>query len=178
MSYLSLNEIKTYLGLATTADDQLLTSLLTAARAAIDLYCDRTFAADNDTTRQIDSTRFAVGRTLALDHDLCQLTSITNGDTTATVIGASDYLAQPSDPPFFALVLRDTASVSWEGVVQISGRWAYSITAPDAIVQATREYAAYLYRTADYYGTVAQRGPQPGLPEHLRHTLEGFRRLR
>jgi hypothetical protein len=76
------------------------------------------------------------------------------------------------------VVLRDDAGVAWEGEISIAGRWAYSISAPESIVQATREYASYLYRSYDWQGDPRTRGLDVGMPAHLKQVLTGYRRLR
>jgi hypothetical protein len=177
MAYLSLADLKLYLGIAGTADDDLLDDLLPAAQAAIDTYCDRTFEAASDTTRVFDSTIAAINRVLYLDADLAQISTVTNGDTAATTIAVSAYKTQPYDPPYYALELRPTAPVAWRGDVSITGRWAYSVSAPEAIVQATREYAAYLYRSADRQ-MARDVAALPALPDHLRRLLSSYRRIR
>ncbi len=177
MAYLTLADLKLYLGISGTAEDTLLTALLAAAQAAVDAYCDRTFEADADSTRVFEAGRDTNGNLLYLDHDLCQVTSITNGDPAATVLTASAYRLEPADPPYLVVRLRDDTLVAWEGEISIVGRWAYSLSAPEVIVQATREYTAYLYRAYDQQGN-PQRRPDDGLPRHIQHVLAGFRRLR
>ena len=46
---------------------------------------------------------------------------------------------------------RRADSVAWDGdgEVVVTGRWAYSVTAPDDIRHATVRLAAYLYRQKD-----------------------------
>jgi hypothetical protein len=149
-----------------------------AAQAGIDSYCDRTFEADTDTVRTFDAQWEVEGLLLYLDADLAQISSITNGDAAASAISASDYTLLPKDPPYTMVLLRDDAGVAWEGEISIAGRWAYSISAPESIKQATREYAAYLYRAYDWQGDPRKRGLDVGMPDHLKQILAGYRRLR
>jgi hypothetical protein len=178
MAYLTRDELKLYLGIAGDSEHPILDALLVAAQAAIDAYCDRTFEAGADTTRTLDAQAQADGRVLYLDADLCQITSITNGDDAATVLAPAVYVTLPrNDTPVMALRLRDDYSGQWEGEIAISGRWAYSLTAPESVVQATREYTAYLYRLYDRQADPDQT-PDAGIPAHVRQLLEGYRRLR
>jgi hypothetical protein len=178
MAYLTRDELKTYLGISGDAENDILDALLVAAQAGIDTYCDRTFEADTDTIRTFDAAWEAEGLLLYLDADLAQASTITNGDTIASVIPASDYTLLPKDPPYTMVALRDDVGVTWEGEISIAGRWAYSISAPESIVQATREYAAYLYRAYDWQGDPRKRGLDVGMPDHVRQVLAGYRRLR
>jgi uncharacterized phiE125 gp8 family phage protein len=178
MAYLTRDELKTYLGINGDAENDILDALLVAAQAGIDSYCDRTFEADTDTVRTFDAQWEVEGLLLYLDADLAQISSITNGDAAASAISASDYTLLPKDPPYTMVLLRDDAGVAWEGEISIAGRWAYSISAPESIKQATREYAAYLYRAYDWQGDPRKRGLDVGMPDHLKQILAGYRRLR
>ncbi len=178
MAYLELDALKTYLGISGTTEDAILTDLLLAAQAAVDAYCDRTFAASSDSTRTFEAGRDTAGRVLYLDHDLAQVTSITNGDQAATTLAATDYVLEPRDPPYTLVRLRDDTLVAWEGDINLVGRWAYRIDAPAAVVQATREYAGYLYRTADVQMDRLKPQPDRPMPPHIQQVLAGYRRLR
>ena len=153
MAYTTTADLKTYLGVDAATDDALLSALISRASAVIDAYCLRTFEAASNTTRVFDESA-VVGSRLMLDRDLCAINSITNGD--AVVVAADEYSTQPrSDTPYWAIDLLQSSSKSWkfgtygEDTVSISGKWAYSETAPDAIVQACTRLAAYMYRQKD-----------------------------
>ena len=77
MAYTTYAGVKNYLGIASSADDALFTTLIDRAQAAIDNHCRRTFEAGSDTTRLV-SVEDADGLTLVLADDLCSITSITN----------------------------------------------------------------------------------------------------
>lgn len=172
--YLTLAEAKSYLGIAASSnDDALLTVLIEAATAAIERHCDRCFAAPSDSTRQFEAVQHASRTLLYLDSDLLQITSIHNGDG---AVPLSDVLLLPDVPPHLALLLRPEAGYCWEGTITITGRWAYSAVPPAPIVQATREYVAYLYRGYDQ-----QAHPDHAelrLPGHICDLLTSYRRLR
>lgn len=154
--YTTNTDLKTYLGIASgvTGDDTLLTTLIARAQAAIDAYCRQTFEASADSTRYFDPTLDAVGRCLYLDTPLCAITSVTNGD--GTTVDSSNYVKEPRNgTPWYRLTLKANASVAWtytdtpENAIAIVGRWAYSTSAPNDIVQACTRLAAWLYRQRD-----------------------------
>lgn len=159
MAILTRAEAKRYIGNTQTTDDTLIDELLLAAQAFIEgaSGANRLYEASADTTRSFDALEDVDGRLLYLDADLCQITSVTNGDGTA--IAAASYVCETSggarnQTPWRRLRLRSTATVSWlpsattgpENAISIVGRWAYSVTAPERIKQLMREIVAYEYR--------------------------------
>jgi hypothetical protein len=159
MAYATVADLKEYLAgftVADTTDDALLTRLLATAESQINLDRQRlTFKADADSTRYFDCLAPTIDRrTLYLDEDLCQLTSITNGDGTS--ISTADIVKEPrNQTPWYALSIKLNSSSYWtwsnspEGAIAIVGRWGYSITPPAAIVQATIRLAGYYYKLRD-----------------------------
>lgn len=155
MAYATLAQVKEYLGLTTTGDDDLLTRLLSAAQKAIETNRgSRRFEAAADTVRYVDYDDFHVrGRTLYLDDDLCQITQIVNGD--GVVVSSDDYVTVPRETPYYAIALKQGRSVAWtwidtpEDAIAITGRWAYSVTPDEGVVQATIRLAAWMYRQKD-----------------------------
>lgn len=180
MSYATLDALKTYLGiaLAETGDDALLTTLLDAATSWIEQHTGRVFAADANTIRRLDATCDADGQALYLDVELCQLDSITDASGSVTL---GDVTPVPrNSTPWYALK-RDAG---WSGEVVISGRWAWSLTPPPVIVQATKRLAAYLYhqKDAQVFDVTAEPGlgtltiPK-GMPIDVQQMLATFVRL-
>lgn len=167
--YTSVLAIKQYLGITVDTDDTLLTALIKRAQGVIDDYCNRTFEASADTTRYLNCPTAQGGRiltdyqygqrrlnpsTLWLDRDLCQITSIVNGN--GATITSGQYTTQPAtDKPFYAIRLKPSSGINWTytndpvQAIAITGRWAFSVTAPQQIVYATERLAAYLYRKKD-----------------------------
>lgn len=152
--YCTLSELKAYLGIGSEDDDTLLTDLIERAQAMIESYCGRVFETASDSTRVFDAARDVEGRALVLDADLCQITSITNGD--GLVVAANEYVTEPrNDAPYRAIVLKSGADTAWtyddtpENAISITGRWAYSVSAPADITHACIRLAAYLYRQKD-----------------------------
>jgi len=189
MAYTDTTTLKRYLGISSTNDDTLLGECIARAQALIDDYTNRTFEAAADTTRTFDAVEDVVSMTLYFDDDLCQITSVTNGD--GVVVAASEYTTQPrNETPWYALRLLASSGKSWtyeddhEDAIAVVGRWAWSVTAPAAIVQATIRLAAYLYhqkdnaqeldRTVVTGGTVLLPGD---LPRDLAQMLDYYRRL-
>lgn len=157
--FLSLPDAKAYIGNVQATDDDLIASFIVAAQAFIEgpQGAQRTYEAAADTTRTFDAECDVDGRLLYLDTDLCQITSVTNGD--GSVVSSGQYVCETAggarnQTPWRRLRLRSTATVSWlpsastgaENAIAIVGRWAYSATPPARIVQLTREIVAYLYR--------------------------------
>ena len=150
MAYTTTAAVKTYLGISGSGDDALLTTLITAAQGYIDSYCHQTFEAGSDTTRYFNAADVDASlQTLTLDYPLCQITSVTNGDDTLV----TDYRTIPrNDAPYYAL--RVIGSGYWDAddddaEIEIVGRWAYSVTAPDVVAQACVRLTAFLYRQKD-----------------------------
>lgn len=189
MAYTDTTTLKRYLGISSSSDDTLLGECITRAQALIDGYTGRTFEAAADTTRYFDAVANVNGRRLYLDHDLCQITSVTNGDGVA--VASDEYTAlSPNMTPYYALLLLASSGKAWtyeddpENAISIVGRWAWSVTAPTAIVQATVRLAAYLYRQKnnaqdlDRAVAVGNTVLLPGeLPRDLVQILAPYQRL-
>lgn len=165
MSYISITELKTYVTITGNADDTLLTDLVANAQSIIDNHCRRTFEAAAFANRYftalptnrggaIDETDYL---NLVLDRDLCAINptaGITNGD--AVVVTSGQYTTKPkNETPYYIVRLLPNSGVSWtytddpDDAIVISGKWAYSATAPDDIQQATLRLAGWLYRQRD-----------------------------
>lgn len=189
MSYATTADVKAYLGISGSGDDVLLADLTQAAAALIDTYTGRTFAVTSDTTRYIDAIGDHVrGYLLYLDEDLCQITSVVNGD--GTTVTTSQYTTVPrNDTPYRALRLLGSAGLSWtystdwEGAIAITGRWGFSIQPPYDIQRACLRLAAFYYRqkdaqladvTAIEAGVVIQT---PAMPAEVEGVIKAYRRL-
>lgn len=203
MAYTTLANLRAYLGITPTTDDAILTQCISRAQALIDRYCDRTFEASSDTTRYFDAERDVnwhqemttssgigyKGYILTLDYDLCQITSITNGD--GTVISSSDYVKNPrNSTPWYSIQLKLSSSNIWtystspENAIAIVGRWAYSIVAPSEIEHVCLRWAAYLYRQKAVSVLNTAVSTDAGwvkishqIPVDIEQTLYAFRRL-
>jgi hypothetical protein len=155
MAYATLAELKTYLGISDTGDDTLLTDLLSRAQKAIETFCDRVFEAASDSTRYFDAVEDTDNAWLFFDEDICSITAITNNEGDES-ISSSEYVTVPrNDTPYYAIKLLSSSNKYWtytndpESAIAVTGKWAYSETAPDDIKQATIRLAAWLYRQKD-----------------------------
>ena len=195
MAYASVAQLRAYMGLDVNDDDPLLESLLTRAQFAIDNYTHRTFEAAADTTKLFDAEQDTSDHYMVLDWtpyvlDLCQITTVINGDGTS--ISASSYVTNPrNQTPWYGLRFKLNSGLYWtfdqdpENAISITGRWAYSVTAPADIVHATVRMATYMYRQKDAntFDVTAIPGagvievPQ-GMPRDVGKILEPYRRLR
>jgi hypothetical protein len=191
--YTDLATLKSYLGIASASDDALLSSLIARAQQMIDTSTQRTFEAAADATRRFDAVRDVTsdGQMLFLDDDLCQITSVVNGNGAS--IAASSYSTEPRrQPPYYALRLKPSAGLAWvysgdpHDAIQITGRWGYSLSAPADIAHACVRLAAYLYRQKDTQsdiGDLPRMSPDgvllmpTRLPQDVAQMLAPYRRL-
>lgn len=154
MAYCTLAELKLQIGITSTSDDTMLSSLIADAQALIDAQCRRTFEAASDTARTFDAVRNVRGRLLMLDADLAQITSITNGD--GTTVSTSQYTTEPRNAtPWWGIRLLSSSGISWtystdpEDAITITGRWAWSVTADDVVEKACLDTAHLMYSMRD-----------------------------
>ena len=150
--YTNSAEVKRYLGIAASTDDALLGELIASAQSWLEGRTGRVFEASADGTRYV-SMAYVDGCTLRLPWDLCAITSVTSGGAT---VASTQYVTRPRyATPYYALELRETSAYTWtyatdpEDAVAIVGKWAYSVTAPKDIAQATKRLVGYLYRQKD-----------------------------
>lgn len=147
MAYATLAQVRTHLDLTGTEDDSYISDLIVRAQQVIDVFCGRSFEAAADTTKLFDAVRDVSddGLTLYVMHDVAQITSVQNGD--GVTVSASAYVKRPA-----GLKLKASSGVTWtyatdpEDAISITGRWAYSVSAPLDIQHACIRLAAYLYR--------------------------------
>ncbi len=156
MAYATSTQVKAYLGLTTSTDDTLIGTLLSAAQTMIERATGRVFEA-SDTTRYFyldDLDRYS--GVLWFTGDLCTLTSVTNGDGTSVTV--SDVQTLPvNSTPWYGLRINPSVGTFTSGSttserIAITGKWAYSASAPADIVQATIRMTAFLYRARENGG--------------------------
>ena len=187
MAYAAWDDVKAYLGLELETDKELIEVLIDRAQAAIENELDRVFEASADTEKDFGPDSIS-GRTLYFGRtdDLAAITSITNGDGT-TIDSAHFRLLPLNERPAFAVQLDD--EVDWEfddvfDVVTISGKWAYSATAPANITHATVRLTAWMYRQRTMSSDLNQMALSPDgvpllpnqLPADVLRYLEPYRR--
>lgn len=149
MAYAELSELRAYLGVESNDDDALLQGFLAAAQALIDKHTGRTFEAAADEARTFGEWDTA-GDMLLFGADLCSVTAVVEDGVTLS--RNDDFVTRPridADAPFYGLRKFDNDTWTEDGDIVITGRWAYSVTAPDDIRHATVRLAAYLYRQKD-----------------------------
>ena len=193
MAYATASDVKTYLGIGTTADDALIATCVTRAQAGIENYTHRKFEASADTVHYFSVGVDTDGRTLYLDDDLCAITSVvTNADNAApTTLLATEYTTEPrNQTPYHIIRLLGSSTHGWtyttdhENGIEVTGKWAYSTTPPGDVVQACVRWAAYMYRQKDaqVFDVTAQPDmgvitiPQ-GIPADVKMLLEPYRRV-
>jgi hypothetical protein len=158
MAYITPAQFKNYGGVSGADDDVLLEELLARAQSAIDHYCGRTFEASANTTRKFTVGKDTEGRMLYLDEDLASIDAIvTNADAAVpTTLVSTEYATHPRNrTPYHAIELLSSSTNSWtfttnpENGVTVSGKWAWSASAPDDIVHACIRLATYFYKQKD-----------------------------
>ena len=155
MAYAVLADVKAYLGITDTVDDNLIGELITRAQEIIDAYTGRVFEAE--TAIKYFSVDDVEGRWLNLwGYDLLTVTTLTNGD--ATVISSGNYRLEPrNETPKWAIRLDE--DTTWEfddsdDEVSVAGTWGYTATAPSDIEHACIRLISFLYRQKDTSGDI------------------------
>lgn len=193
MAYITVADLRTYRGIDSSADDGLLTALIGAAQKAVESYTRRVFEAAADATRYFNAATAVNGNTLYLDKDLCAITSITNNadGTVESLTVNTHYTTLPrNETPYWAIVLKGSTGKYWrytsdpESAIVIVGKWAYSLTPPYDIQQATRRLAGYLYQLKDsqVYDVTADIGNgmlviPKGIPQDVKALLDPYRKV-
>jgi len=196
VAYLTVAQLKTYLGIQSSTDDSLLADIVTEAQAAVDDYCNRTFEAAADATRYFNALDIRYGgrvdafqNTLLLDFDLCQLTSVKNGNG-QTIPNEYLVLLPTNFVPSYAVKIKMNTAYVWtyigtpDTAIEVVGRWAYSITCPTPIRAATRRLAGYMYRAKDNTAETDRSIMSvdgvsiaaPAIPTDVTRMLEPYRR--
>jgi len=192
--YTTLQNVKDLLnplGLATQAtDDAVIERMVEGVSRWIDSETGRTFYARTTTTRIFDAP---LGMTLYLDDDLLSIDSggFVNGDD--TTIAASEYILLPAnETPKYAIRLKSSTTVTWEDdangnteqIIDVTGSWGYSTTAPHDIRGVCEIITVNLYRNR--YGqnnsgaaTITGAGvviTPKDVPDWARATLQNYKR--
>ena len=154
MAYTTTALVKTYLGISSSNDDTLIGALVVRGQAFIDKYVHRTFEVASATAKVFDAVRDVTGACLYFNEGL-ELAE------TPTAVLNTDYVTLPANSgPFYALELLDSTSTVWtyavngnsQRALSVTGKWGYSVTAPDDIVQAATRLAGFLYRQREGNG--------------------------
>ena len=167
MAYITVAELKLEQGIDGTADDALLLAHIAEAQDYIEKRTHKVFEAAADTTRQFTVGEDTIRRELWFDTDICAITTVktdaddgNDGDT----IPATDYVTMPRNfTPYYAIKILSSSDYDWEYTddpeagIEITGKWAYSTSAPDVIKRCTKRMALYFYkvREAQVFDTTA-----------------------
>lgn len=185
MAYITLSELKSYLGTGEAGDDALLTAIITRAHGVIEARTGRKFEAATE-TRYFNSADID-GQDLPLYHDdLLTVTTLTNGD--GVVIAGADFRLLPRNATPKWIIRLDEAK-SWnftdgDSEISVAGTWGYSATPPLDIVQACMRLSAFIYRQKDTGADIDRpivtgEGVTimpSGLPNDVMKLLEPYRR--
>lgn len=162
--YSTLEDLKGYIGGDdwNEDDDTLLEMLGEHAQAIINQQTNKVFEADEDTTRYFDAVADICGLTLTFDQLIASITSVVNGD--GETIAAGSYVKEPRNTEScFAITLKGSSGIVWtytddpENAIAVTGKWAYSATAPHDIRHAHLRYSAWLYKQLDNYNPDTDR---------------------
>jgi hypothetical protein len=194
MAYITRQQVRDYKSFKTndTDNDSLLDDLITRAQVIIDRYCNRTFEASTNTVRYFDAVRDVEnnGLLLYLDDDLSEINSVTNGD--GIVVASNEYVTEPRNvTPYYAIKILSNSGKAWEydddpeNAIAVSGKWAYSTTAPLDIQQACIELTAYLFDkrlrlVEDSRGQVSNDGVAlmpSDIPRSVRSILDRYKKV-
>jgi len=157
MAYITLEDLRGHLDIDLTSDNPLLQEAIEDAQQYIDSQTNRHFEAETK-TKYFDSTDRDRDNSYLLNlfhDDLLTVTTLTNGDSSATTIASTYYTLVPRNegPPYHGILLKTDSGYYWEWDtdywVSIAGTWGYSTTVPDDIRRATAILAAYFYRQKD-----------------------------
>lgn len=196
MTYTSLSAVRAEIKATSTTDDALLTGYVALAQRIIEaprpLGTGRLFEVTLDTTRYLDAPSGATVRgpdsaafvlLLMPAGDLCSITTIVNGD--GTTLATTDYVTEPrAGTPYYAIRLR--GGLTWQpgddpvSAIAITGKWAYSETAPLDIQRAALRLAVWLYRSRDNAGFDVDIKTEEGLilgarmPRDIRQIIETY----
>lgn len=198
MSYTTYAAVKAELKLTNDNDQTLIGGYVTLAQRLIEMPrpagVGRIFEAAADTTRYLDAPHDSSNRSLDgplyVLHvwpygDLCSITSIVNGDS--TMLTTADYVVEPRyTTPYYAIRLKSDTGTTWtstaspEGAIAITGKWAYSTTAPEDIQRAALRLCVWMYRSRDNAGFDQDIKTEDGLvlgakmPRDIRLILESY----
>jgi hypothetical protein len=159
MALVSRADVKTYLGIGSTDDDDLLDDLIASAESIVSEFTHRTFDATSS-TKKFDAEADVEGATLYFSggFELAgEPSAVSNGDGTA-LVADTDYVMVPLNRfPAYGLQMLPSSSSYWQGksngdhvnAISVTGSWGYSTSAPNDVVQAAKRLSAYLYRQRD-----------------------------
>lgn len=199
MAYTNYAAVKAELKLTNDNDQTLIDGYVTLAQRLIEasrpLGTGRVFEVSVDATRYLDAPRDTSDRSLdgplyllllTSAGDLCSITSVVNGD--GETLTTADYVTEPrTQTPYYAIRLKSGSGKTWtwedspEGAISVTGKWAYSTSAPADIQRAALRLCAWMYRARDNDGFDQDIHTQEGLtvlgskmPRDIRQIIETY----
>jgi len=169
--YATVDQIRARLDITGTTYDAVLADLATAASRWVDRYCRLpadAFAVATDSTRYYSQDDIDRDGILHLRAPLAQVTQIVNGD--GTTLTSSQYRLLPRNRIGPAWAVETIGGTTWsfsdlDSEIQVTGRWGYSVTPPNPVVEATAMLAAWMFKR--YQGALQDRFPSPDLGEMI-----------
>lgn len=158
-AYASVADVKDYLDIEGAADDALIGDLIDRAQKAIDSHTRRIFEDPGaDATRYFTVGVDTNGLELLFDEDIYSITTVktdADGSSPRTIL-TNEYVTLPRNKtPYYGIKILSSSNEFWdytddpENGIEIAGRWAYSESAPDDIMQACARWASYMYKQRD-----------------------------
>lgn len=149
-AYCTAQDVKSRLNINSDTDNGYILSLINACSELVDRHCmwpTSFFAVPIDSTRYYDAGAVQEGR-LRLGVPLADSTiTVVNGDT--TIVTSDMYRLYPrNESPKWEIWLL--SGYSWafntDGEISVTGKFGYSMVAPAGVVEATAEYAAWMFK--------------------------------
>ena len=190
MAYVTKKQLKAYLDITSASDDSLLKDLIDRAQSIIEGYTHRVFEVSSATARYLDAIEDVEGVYLYLNDDLCTIDEVktdADGDND-TLTEDTHFITDPRyETPYHRLKMLSNHSYTWtyttdpEMGIKVTGKWGYSASPSNQMVQITLRMASYFYRQKDaqVFDTVAmpEAGvimlPQ-GIPADVKVYLDGL----
>lgn len=195
-----LDDVKALAGIATTADDQLLTTYIERASAALEAHLERELGPRNGETRvfEVAADGPRGGLVVLAPYELRSIVSVTlypDDAVATTVLAATDYRALPvggapgstnAAPTWTSLALATRPATSALGapLVEIEGDWGLAAT-PSVIRHACAQLAAgWSDRAVEEYNLGGETDPRQirpaatryGIPAAIRRLVAPYRR--
>lgn len=190
MTYPTITDLKAWLGITGATEDANLTVINDGVIESVEAHTGRVFVAASATRSfpVIDRYVKQNQRVLVLAGEITALTTLTNGDGVAYVVGDFDLL--PVEYSFFTHIrLRSSVnqfSDNGDGsLIQVVADWGYSTACPADLKLAMIEHGALQYRvkTSGGSGQVATTSRQRGLvfeagelPSRIMDVYERYKR--
>ena len=152
--YNLFRDLRDDLGLTTAVDDgQIFRKLEQAIKGAESMTGKKFIPVTATRYYELDSVD---GHELILgDWLVTTPTTVTNGDSSATVIPNTEYwlMDRNSGPPYYAIRLKAESAYYWEQDtdywISVLGSWGWFATIPDDVQRALIRWASWLYHLKD-----------------------------